>query len=90
MRELKGECKSASVTCCEVTQSGSCVAEPPPPGVPLMLRGPGGGGGRGPRSPTQCCSLLLPSQSCTEARGLHCSARCSQQEMIRGASQHVT
>lgn len=55
MRELKGECKSASVTCCEVTQSGSCVAEPPP-GVPLMLRSPGGGG-RGPRSPTQCCSL---------------------------------
>lgn len=50
MRELKGECKSASVTCCEVTQSGSCVAEPPP-GVPLMLRGPGGGGGKGPTEP---------------------------------------
>lgn len=89
MRELKGECKSASVTCCEVTQSGSCVAEPPPRG-PTDATRPWGGGGRGPRSPTQCCSLLLPSQSCTEARGLHCSARCSQQEMIRGASQHVT
>lgn len=56
MRELKGECKSASVTCCEVTQSGSCVAEPPPPGVPLMLRGPGGGG----KGPTEPHAVLQP------------------------------
>lgn len=55
MRELKGECKSASVTCCEVTQSGSCVAEPPP-GVPLMLRGPGGGG----KGPTEPHAVLQP------------------------------
>lgn len=72
MRELKGECKSASVTCCEVTQSGSCVAEPPPPGVPLMLRGPGRGGGEGahgaPRSAAaSCCppKAALKREDCT-------------------------
>lgn len=55
MRELKGECKSASVTCCEVTQSGSCVAEPPPRG-PTDATQPWGGG----KGPTEPHAVLQP------------------------------
>lgn len=71
MRELKGECKSASVTCCEVTQSGSCVAEPPPRG-PTDATRPWGGGGEGahgaPRSAAaSCCppKAALKREDCT-------------------------
>lgn len=70
MRELKGECKSASVTCCEVTQSGSCVAEPPPRGPTDATRPWGGGEGAhgAPRSAAaSCCppKAALKREDCT-------------------------